>query len=425
MTGACRKYHCSSSLRFFLGVLGINAKPYLEPVNAEERKGFRGGARRDEGGGIAKKLAHPGGPLHLGRVHLAHLRLRDFRNYARLDDDFAPGFHVLLGDNAQGKTNILEAIYLMATLRSFRGVGSAQLIRHGQKGYFVGGTVVGQGEHDIKLYWSPAERKLSLDGQAVRKLTDYLGTLRTVVFCTEDLQLIKGTGRSRRRFLDLLLSQTHPSYLPLLQRYAQALRSRNALLKARAVDEAALESFSRELIQLGEELTRRRHELVPRLSPVVRLAYRRICSDAEELRLEYQPSVRNDFTLELAQSRARERSHRSTLIGPHRDDLQLLLNDRPAAQFGSEGQKRTLAIALKMAQAEYLTGIHGSPPVLLIDDVMGELDIKRRSGLLPLLERSHQSRGQVFLTATEENWPGELGRDLQRWEVKAGTLQKV
>ena len=358
-------------------------------------------------------------------MHLAHLRLRDFRNYARLDDDFAPGFHVLLGDNAQGKTNILEAIYLMATLRSFRGVGSAQMVRHGQKGYFVGGTVVGQGEHDIKLYWSSAERKLSLDGQPVRKLTDYLGTLRTVVFCTEDLQLIKGTGRSRRRFLDLLLSQTHPSYLPLLQRYAQALRSRNALLKARAVDEAALESFSRELIQLGEELTRRRHELVPRLSPVVRLAYRRICSDAEELRLEYQPSVRNDFTLELAQSRARERSHRSTLIGPHRDDLQLLLNDRPAAQFGSEGQKRTLAIALKMAQAEYLTGLHGSPPVLLIDDVMGELDIKRRSGLLPLLERSHQSRGQVFLTATEENWPGELGRDLQRWEVKAGTLQKV
>ena len=157
----------------------------------------------------------------------------------------------------------------------------------------------------------------------------------------------------------------------------------------------------------------------------MRLAYRRISSDAEELRLEYQPSVKKDFTLELAQSRPRERSYRSTLIGPHRDDLQLLLNDRPAAQFGSEGQKRTLAVALKMAQAEYLTGIHGSPPVLLIDDVMGELDVKRRSGLLPLLERSNESRGQVFMTATEENWPGELGRDLQRWEVKAGMLKKV
>src|SRR5580765_1204960 len=171
-------------------------------------------------------------------MHLAHLRLRDFRNYPRLDADFAPGFHLLLGDNAQGKTNILEAIYLIATLRSFRGVGSAQMVRHGQKGYFVGSKIVGQGEHETRMYWSAAEKNLVLDGQPVRKLTDYLGVIRTVVFCTEDLQLVKGTGRNRRRFLDLLLSQTQSSYLPLLQRYAQALRSRNAILKRTVVDEA-------------------------------------------------------------------------------------------------------------------------------------------------------------------------------------------
>src|SRR6478736_1533707 len=128
-------------------------------------------------------------------MHLAELRLRDFRNYPRLDVDFAPGFQVLLGDNAQGKTNILEAIYLMATLRSFRGVGGSQMVRHGQKGYFVGGKVVGQGDHEIKMYWSTTERKLSLDNQPVRKLTDYLGALRVVIFCTEDLQLVKGAAR--------------------------------------------------------------------------------------------------------------------------------------------------------------------------------------------------------------------------------------
>src|SRR5688572_21734565 len=177
-------------------------------------------------------------------MHLAHLRLRDFRNYQRLDVDFGPGFHLLLGDNAQGKTNILEAVYLMSTLRSFRGVGSAQMVRHGQKGYFVGGTVVGQGEQQVKMYWSVAQRQLSLNSQPVRKLTDYLGILRSVVFCTEDLQLIKGAGRARRRFLDLLLSQTSATYLPLLQRYTRAIRSRNALLKQRAVDHMALESFS-------------------------------------------------------------------------------------------------------------------------------------------------------------------------------------
>jgi DNA replication and repair protein RecF len=355
-------------------------------------------------------------------VHLAQLRFRDFRNFARLDAAFCPGFHLLLGDNAQGKTNILEAIYLLATLRSFRGVGGAQLVRHEQRGYFVGARVVSRGESEIKMYWSAAERNLSVDGQPVRKLTDYLGTLRAVVFCTEDVQLVKGTGRSRRRFLDLLLSQTLPGYLPLLQRYARALRSRNALLKHHSVDEAALEGFTRELLGLGNQLMVLRQGLVPKLSTLTQLAYRRISHEAEALRLEYQPGVRADFAVELAQSRRRERSTRVTVVGPHRDDLGLFLNDRSAGQFGSEGQKRSLAIALKMAQADYLTDLHGAPPVLLIDDVMGELDVHRRSGLLPLLERTRHASGQVFMTCTEENWPHELGRQLQRWKVKAGTL---
>jgi DNA replication and repair protein RecF len=408
-------------------------------------------------------------------VHLAHLRLRDFRNYTRLDADFAPGFHLLLGDNAQGKTNILEAVYLMATLRSFRGVGGAQMIRHGQKGYFVGGSVVGgtipsislaspkggegrgeeakisqaqnpsprpsprsggekeatiltsHSEREVKIYWSARERKLALDGQPVKRLGDYLGTLRAVVFCTEDLQLVKGAARARRRFLDLLLAQTQPAYLPLLQRYLRAVRARNALLKHSrpgGTDEATLDSFSRELVELGGQLIRMRTELAPKFSPLARLAYRRISNDAEELRIEYQPSVKKDFAVELAQSRNRERTYRSTLVGPHRDDLRLLLNEKSVSQFGSEGQKRTLAIALKMAQAEYLAGIHGSAPVLLIDDVMGELDLKRRSGFLPLLEQARKTSGQVFMTATGENWPAELGKDLQRWEVRAGNLQK-
>jgi DNA replication and repair protein RecF len=358
-------------------------------------------------------------------MHLAHLRLRDFRNYARLDVDFPPGFHLLLGGNAQGKTNLLEAIYLLGTLRSFRGVGGAQMARHGQAGYFVGARVVGQGEHEVKLYWSARQRSLSLDGQPVRRLTDYLGVLRTVVFCTEDLQLIKGAGRGRRRFLDLLLSQTHAAYLPLLQRYARSLRARNALLKQPLLDPVALEGFSRELVAAGEAICRLRRELVPKLAPIVRQAHGRIANQAEELRLEYQPGVAADFAVELAQSRARERAYRATLVGPHRDDLRLLLDGRPAAQFGSEGQKRTLAIALKLAQAEYLAGLHGAPPVLLIDDIMGELDLKRRGGFLPLLEQARQSRGQVFMTATEENWPRDLGGDLLRWHVNAGALERI
>jgi len=357
-------------------------------------------------------------------VHLAHLKLRDFRNYGRLEADFTPGFHLLLGDNAQGKTNILEAIYLLATLRSFRGAGGAQLVRHGCKGYFVGAGIVSRAAHEIKIYWSAAERQLSLDGKPVRKLGDFLGTLRAVVFCTEDVQLVKGAGRLRRRFLDLLLSQTHAVYLPLLQRYAAALRSRNVLLKHPAASPAALEGFTRQLIEAGTELMKLRHDLLPRLRPLAQEACRRVAGTEEQFTLEYQPSVRDDFAVELARNRAREKAVRLTLIGPHRDELQLRLDGKPAAQYASEGQKRSIAIALKMAQAEYLTALHGVPPVLLIDDIMGELDARRRAGFIPILSRAQQTRGQVFMTCTQENWPRELSGELRRWEVRAGTLRE-
>jgi DNA replication and repair protein RecF len=356
-------------------------------------------------------------------VHLLHLRLRDFRNFARLDAGFLPGFHLLLGDNAQGKTNILEAIYLLATLRSFRGVGGAQMVRHGQKGYFVSATVSSQAEHEIKMYWSPAQRNLSLDSQPVRKLGDYLGVVRAVVFCTEDLQLIKGVARLRRRFLDLLLAHTRPVYLPLLQRYARALRSRNALLRQRCLDESALEGFTRELIETGGQIMSFRRELLPPVAALAREAYARVARSAEPLELEYRPSVQHDFAVELARNRARELAFRSTIIGPHRDELQLRLDGKSAGKFASEGQKRSIAIALKLAQAEYLAGLHGVPPILLIDDVMGELDAKRRAAFLPLLDRAQHARSQVFMTCTEENWPQELGRDLHRWQVRAGELK--
>ena len=355
-------------------------------------------------------------------MHLAHLRLRDFRNYDRLDADFSPGFHLLLGHNAQGKTNLLEAIYLMSTLRSFRGVGSAHLVRQGKSSYFVGGRVVGTGTHDIRMAWSRTERRLQLDQQPVKRITDYLGTLRTVVFCTEDLQLVKGAGRTRRRFIDLLLTQTRPGYLPLLQRYMRAVRSRNALLKKRNPDSNALDSFTGEVVKSGNELMAYRRELIPRLAEQATEAFGRIAPETEELQLGYQPRVKNDFVEELKRVRERELSQGATLIGPHRDELKLQLNDKSVADYASEGQKRTVAIALKMAQAEHLTEAHGAPPILLIDDVMGELDAKRRAGFLPLLERSGHGRGQVFMTCTEENWPSELGEKLNRWQVDAGQL---
>jgi DNA replication and repair protein RecF len=223
--------------------------------------------------------------------------------------------------------------------------------------------------------------------------------------------------------MDLLLAQTHPSYLSLLQRYTRAVRSRNAVLRSRRVDDDALAGFTRQVVAAGNEIIRLRHELLPRLTPLARAAHARIAPAGEELQLAYQPSSGDaELARALERSREQERSTRLTLVGPHRDELALLLNGKPAAQYASEGQKRTLALALKMAQAEFLTESAGSPPILLIDDVMGELDLKRRSGFLPLLERSREAEGQVFMTCTEENWPRELSRSLHRWEVRQGAL---
>ena len=338
-------------------------------------------------------------------MHLADLRLRDFRNYERLDASFGPGFHLLSGRNAQGKTNLLEAIYLLATLRSFRGAGGAQMVRHGAKGYFVGGRIVGTGTAEVKTYWSPGERRLTLNGAPVRRVADYMGTLRAVVFCAEDVQLIKGLARVRRRFLDLLLVQSRPEYLPLLLRYTQALRLRNALLKRPQPDEDQLMAFSGELVRCGEALMTARSELVPEIAPGVERAFRDISTGADALGLAYHPSVRGDLAVAMANSRPRERIQRTTLVGPHRDDLSLTVNGQAAGPYTSEGQKRSLALALKMAQAEFLTDLHGTAPVLLIDDVLGELDAARRTGFLPLLTQCRRAGGQVFMTCTTEAGP--------------------
>lgn len=355
-------------------------------------------------------------------VHLSHLRLRDFRNYARLDLEFSPGLHLFLGNNAQGKTNILEAVYLLATLRSFRGVAGAQMVRHGQAGYFVGARVTAQSPHEIKLYWSAKARQLSLDSQPVRRLSDFLGRFRAVAFCSEDTQLVKGPASRRRRFLDLILAQTQAAYLPLLQRYTRALRSRNALLKQRNADARALDSFTEELVSAGKTIIQRREAILPVITPLILEAYQRVSNSAEALRVDYQPSVRADFRRELDQARNRERVLKSTLIGPHRDELILTLDSKAASQFASEGQKRSIAIALKLAQAEYVTAHYGTPPVLLIDDVMGELDARRRSAFLPLLQRVHRANSQVFMTCTEENWPRELARQGRRYHVSGGSI---
>ena len=356
-------------------------------------------------------------------MYIRQLRIRDFRNYNQLDVTFQPGFHLFTGYNGQGKSNLLEAIYLLGTLKSFRGVSNIQMVARGRQGYFVGGTVVSEGESYIKIWWSPQERKLSLNGQNIIRTADFYGKVRCVVFCTEDIFLVKGAPSVRRRYMDLLLAQSDSSYLSVLQRYGQALQARNALLKEPVVNFAVIDSFSQELIASGIEITRRRRELIRRISPLVQNAYINIAGkNTEKIDLHYRPNIRSDMAVELAQARSKEIQCRYTTVGPHRDDLAFEMNGIPVVSVASEGQKRTWALALKIAQTEYLREIYGGFPILLIDDVMGELDTVRRQSLLPLLSQMVVSRGQTFMTCTEKNWPRELGLDMVEWKIEAGRI---
>lgn len=356
-------------------------------------------------------------------MHLKQLRLRQFRNYAGLDVVFQPGFYLFTGNNGQGKSNLLEAIYLLSTIRSFRGVPNAQMVRNGQQGYFVGATVVGARENEIRIYWSPRQRQIKLNGRNIILVNEFYGTVRAVIFCTEDIQLVKGAPAFRRRYMDFLLAQTDPSYLSTLQRFGRALRSRNAILKHSFINEALLDSFSQELILTGNEITRKRLELYQKIAPIICESYVRIAGESsEKVRLVYRPSINGDMGVQLAQMRPRELSCHYTLVGPHRDDLHFLMDEMPVAKYGSEGQKRTWALALKMAQTEFLAQMHGVMPILLIDDVMGELDGQRRRSFLPLLNQVATSRGQMFMTCTEKNWPRELGFKMTEWRIQNGQI---
>lgn len=358
-------------------------------------------------------------------MFISHLRLRNFRNYARADIDFKPGLMVFLGNNAQGKTNMLEAIYFLATLKSFRGATIPQMIKHSQKNFFIGANIQSETQHSIKIFCSRDEKKIVLDNHAIKRTSEIYGFVKAVVFCSEDMMLIKGAARNRRRYLDYILANTASNYLEILQNYSKALRNRNLILKQISIDVKLLESFTIQLVQYGNELMKYRFKMIGEISPIIEEAYQKISGGVDKLKIEYKPSVKENFSNELLSCRDREFSLKTTLIGPHRDDLHIFINDRLAIDYASEGQLRSIAIALKLGQAEYFSKKHGVPPILLVDDIMGELDKHRKAAFYPLIERAQYHRSQVFITCTERNFPSELRKQLEVWRVFDGNLEKL
>lgn len=327
---------------------------------------------------------------------LTDLRLADFRCFERLRLEPAPGTNFLIGANAQGKTSILEAACVVARLQSPRTASLAEMVRAGRTGCAVDARVGGTHLH---FRYEPPKRSLALDSVAQSGSAEYLRVARVAWFSNDDMEIVRGSASKRRRALDFLCSQLEPLYLRHLRAYDRALRSRNALLKD-GRPRREIEAFDAPLADHGDFLAAARAEACVALAPLVAQAVRDIGGREEAVGVSYVPGAEGPLLGALAATRGEEARLRQTVAGPHRDDLALALNGMEAARFASEGQQRTLALALKLAQTRHIVARTGQMPLLLIDDVFGELDPDRRRNLLAHLPADSQR----LITTTHLGW---------------------
>jgi DNA replication and repair protein RecF len=361
-------------------------------------------------------------------VFLKQLQLRNFRNYHDQLIDFTAPKTIILGENAQGKSNLLEAIELLATLKSHRVSKDHDFVAKGCPEAKIFGKVDRlHGEIDLALTLrNPGRRTASLNSENLKRQADFLGYLNAVEFSCLDLELVRGAPERRRLWLDGMLVQVEPLYGHILQSYQQILKQRNALLKKGLegnLPNEELELWDQQLVNAGIKVIRRRSRILERLVPLAQSWHQQISQGYENLVISYCPSVEvgdgavesieRTFRERLAQRQLAEKSLGSTLIGPHRDDLALLIDGTLAKSYGSQGQQRTLVLALKLAELELIEQIVGDTPLLLLDDVLAELDLQRQNQLLSVI----MDRFQTIVTTTH------LGSFDAKWLNAAQILQ--
>jgi len=348
---------------------------------------------------------------------LARLNLTNFRCFDTLRCEVSPGATAIVGANAQGKTSILEAICVGLRLQSPRTQTLRDLIRFGEAHFAVVLEFEGQ---DFIFGYANGRRRLTIDGEVLRRGSEYLQHSGLVVWmANDDLALVRGGGEGRRRFLDFLGCQLDPGYRSALRAYERALRARNFLLKRDASPRwREIDAYTELLAQHGEVLTACRRRMIEGLEPLAREMQRGISGSEETLRLSYEVAGGDRLHEALREKREEELRRRSTVQGPHRDDLGLELHGMPAGQFASEGQQRTIALALKLGQALLLRERRGVQPVLLLDDIFGELDPGRRNALIHVLPDG----AQKVITTTHLDWlQGNLCPDV-RYRLERGCI---
>lgn len=365
-------------------------------------------------------------------MHLRGLSLINFRNYRILSLVCDERANLFLGSNGQGKTNLLEAIYYLCVARSCREALDKELVTVGGGSFLIKGTGISSHGREIELeirYATATGKKVSINQQPQRSLSDLFGSMTAVMMSPDDRQMIQGAPSFRRRFLDIAIAQTSPIYLATLQDYRRVVRQRNEALRhlvARPQRLPDLDAWNTQLIQLGSRIMRKRGAVVVQLNAEVQALHRQISSAAEELSMQYTPSFSSEtedcleeaFAHALARSADEERAKGITVVGPHRDDVALCINGLPLSPYGSQGQQKTAATAMKLAEARFLWQQADTPPLLLLDDVFAELDATRTARLIELLP----AFGQVFLTAAKESDLGAYGHRFRRFRVQAGTV---
>jgi len=355
-------------------------------------------------------------------MFLIRLHVHNFRCIADLDFGAAPGINVIHGENAQGKTSVLEAILFAATSKSHRTNTEDDLVRHRAPGFNIRIEAMRAGQPlKIEAFWLQGAKRFRINGIPQTRLSDLLGRLNVVFFCPEDIELVKGGAAVRRLFLDMELSQIDPGYLAALQHYRQALRQRNELLRAPVPDPALIAPWDVQLARHGAILIERRARFIADLSTHASSAYAMIAR-GEALTIAYQPDIANPAGLLEALTKAltTDIKRRVTSAGPHRDDIDIQVADRPARSHASQGQQKSAALAIKLAEVHLVHERTGEYPVLMLDEVLAELD-EHRAGLL-FQAIPPEVQCLVTTTAPMEKLP-ELGRGAQHYRIHGGHLE--
>lgn len=357
---------------------------------------------------------------------LKSLTINNFKNIAEARLEFSPKVNCLLGNNGMGKSNLLDAIYYMSFCKSFSGVTDAMLMRRGEEFCMVQAQYERRGiDEEVSMGMAKGRRKsLKRKGKEYTKLSEHIGKFPLVMVSPQDIDLIRGTSEERRRLMDMVISQSDHVYLDHLIRYNRALEQRNKLLRDGVVDHSLYLAMEMSMTFSSRYITQARREWVEELTVMFDRYYNAIAGDGERVSLSYSTVLDGEKSLDVLLDEARRHDEivKHTSVGPHRDDLEMLLSGMPLRRTGSQGQCKTFTIAMRLAQYDFLHKATGMKPLLLLDDIFDKLDASRVERIMEVVTQS--SFGQIFITDTNRTHLDEImsrtGGDYRIWEVADG-----